>query len=208
MIYQRFSMLCNPRLAMAAMAFLLMTAIGCVRFTQPILKDEQVIVDNGILGKWVADDGKESIEVLPPKGDDKTYQVHDTDKDGKEGRFLVRLGKIQDTMVAEIQGDDFAPDGSEEYKAHFLPLYSFLIVYQIKPNLIVSSLDSDWLKKYLDAHPNELKVLDEGEKDIIVTSPTEQIQAFILKHYQDDGAMGEKGKFVRPGDPTTRAATK
>jgi hypothetical protein len=209
MIHKQLSILCKPRMLFAAMSVLLMTAVGCVRFTQPILKDEQVSVDvdKDILGKWVTDDGdKEAIEILPPRGDDKNYEVHYKDKEGKEGTFLVRFGKIQNTMVAEIHGGDFAPDSSETYKSHFLPLYSFLIIYQTKPNLIVSSMDSDWLGKYLDAHPNELKLIDKDS--MVVTSSTEDVQKFILKHQGDEKAMGEKGTLVRPGDPTTRAAAK
>ena len=209
MIHKRISIWCKPHLALAGLSMLLLTAVGCVRSVQPVLKDDQVIIDKDLVGKWVSSDGKATYEVQLPAGDDKTYQVHSFDNEGKDdGTYLVRLGKVQDLMILEARAADFAPQYDDGYKSHFLPLYSFLIVYQTKPNLVVSSLDMDWLKKYLEAHPTELQFFKPDEKSVILNSPPEEFQKFLLQHQGDDGAIGDKSTLVRPGDPTTRAAAK
>ena len=44
------------------MLILCLLATGCVRTTHPVLKDEQVVSNDALLGKWVSDDGKVSVE--------------------------------------------------------------------------------------------------------------------------------------------------
>src|SRR5438045_1127533 len=96
---------------------------GCVRTIQPILKDEQVVIDKSLVGKWVSDDGTESVEISPPS-EDKAHKVLYTDKDGKKGAFVVRLGKIGEMLIAEVRAEDPAPNAADLYKAHLIPLYS------------------------------------------------------------------------------------
>src|SRR5207244_2228794 len=83
---------------------------------------------------WVTDDGKQSAEIQPA-GEDKTYRLAYTDQDGKKAPLIGRLGKVGELTVAEFHADDPAPDSSDVYKVHLLPLYTFLIVHQPPPNL-------------------------------------------------------------------------
>jgi hypothetical protein len=183
---------------------LAMLVAGCVRTIQPVLKDDQVTMDNSLIGKWVSKDGKESVDIQPPGPNNKTYRVLYCDKDGKKADLLGRLGKIGEITVIELHADNPVPDASNAYKAHLLPVYSFLVVHQTTPQLIVSFMDQDWLKKYLVDHPDELKVIPNID-DQVVTSSTEELQAFLLRHYKDPGALGEQGVFVRPANATAPA---
>lgn len=186
------------------LAFSSLLATGCVRTMDPILTDEQVITDDSLIGRWVTKEGDESIEVQP-SGKEKMLKVVYSDSKGKKGPFLVRLGKINELMVAEIRPDEPAPDASDVYKAHLLPLYSFFIVQQTTPRLVLSTMSTEWLKKYLEEHPGELQVRNPGN-ELIVTAPTADFQTFLLRHHKDPGAIGEEALFVRPGDATTRPA--
>lgn len=179
---------------------------GCVRTIQPVLKDGQLKLDDSLVGKWVAKDGKESIAIQPPAPNTKTYRILYHDKDGKQAALLGRLGKVGDIMVIELHADNPVPDASTAYKAHLLPVYSFLVVHQTTPDLVVSFMDQDWLKKYLVDHPDELKVIPNID-DQVVTSSTDELQAFLLRHYKDPGALSEEGVFVRAPKATTHAAT-
>lgn len=180
---------------------------GCVRTIQPVLNDDQAIEDNALLGKWVTDDGKQTVDVQP--GDQANfYRVTYADEGGKKGAFLGRIGKVGELQLIELQPDDPAPAASDVYKAHLLKMYSFLLVRQTKPNLVVSTMSADWLKKYIDAHPGELQSISPSKDDLIVTSPTADFQVFLLRHWKDEGAFGDPGTFVRPGDPTTQATAK
>ncbi|MGA2500100.1 MAG: hypothetical protein ABSH20_20370, partial [Tepidisphaeraceae bacterium] len=49
-----------------AVSLLVLLAGGCVRSIQPILTDEQVIVDKSLAGKWVQKDGESSVEIGVP----------------------------------------------------------------------------------------------------------------------------------------------
>jgi len=180
---------------------------GCVRSMQPILADDQVLLNNDIVGNWVTDKGDETVVVSAPQGDDKVYKVLYTDKDGKKGAFLCRLGKVGDLLLAELHPDEPAPDATPVYKAHVLSVYSFLLLQQTKPNLVVSVMSQDWLDKYLKDHSGELQTIQWDKDNRIVTASTAAFQAFLLKHVKDDKAMGDPSTFVRPGDPATRSAT-
>ncbi len=193
------------RLMLLAFAVVASLAAGCVRSIQPILLEEQVIINPAVEGKWIEKDGK-SIVGVHPAGAEKTYGLLFTDKDGKKAPLHARLGKIGDYTIAEFHPDDPAPDASDVYRAHLLPLYSFLIVKESKPRLVMAVMSADWLKKFLDGHPNELKVAMLDKDNLIITSPTAEIQAFLLRHSKDEGALSDDMIYVRPGDPSTQPA--
>jgi hypothetical protein len=191
---------------MLMLVVLCLLATGCVRTTQPVLKDEQVTVDPSLLGQWVSEDGKESVDIQPPVPNSQTYRLIYRDSKGKQARLLGRIGKIGPLTVVELHAENPLPDASDVYKAYSLPVYSWLVVHQTTPQLIVSSMDPNWLKKYLAAHPGELKVIPNLDEPV-VTSSTDEFQAFVLKHYKDPGALGKRGVLIRPhpGDGTTAA---
>ena len=180
-----------------------MLAGGCVRSIHPILKDEQVILDGSVVGKWVSANGNESIEVRAPS-EDKIHDVIYTEGEGKKSALKVRLGKVGDLTIAEITAADPAPDAGDIYKSHIMRLYSLLIINETKPSLVISTVagKEDWLKKYVAQHPGELQLLD----DSIVTSSTEEFQAFILRHIKDEGFVGDKQTFTRPNDAAVKPA--
>ena len=188
-----------------AISLLVLLAGGCVRSIQPILTDEQAIVDKSLAGKWVQKDGESSVEIGAP-GDDKRFKLVYTEKDGKKGTFQARLGKIGEVLVAELKPEDPLPDASDVYKAHLIPVYSFLVVSQTKPDLIVAPMKGDWLKKHLDDNPKDLQFIKPSADDIIVTSPTADFQAFLAKHWKTEGAFGDPATFVRPDAAKPAAA--
>ena len=181
---------------------------GCVRSIQPVLKDDQLVLDDAVVGTWKPDDEKSLVEIQKP-GDDKSYKVLYTDKDGKKGTFMVRLGRIQNLLVAEVRPDDPAPAASDVYKAHLLPVYSFLVIHQTTPDIRFVLMDPEWLEKYLKDHPDELHLSPAGEggrDGWVITSPTSDIQAFLLRHRNDAKAFGEEARLVRQGPATAPAA--
>lgn len=190
-------------LAMLGGVLIALFATGCVRSVNPILNDDQVIVNNAVVGKWVSPNGTESV-AIKDAGPDKLYKLHYTESDGKTADLVGRLGKVGDLTIAEFHIADPAPGASDIYKLHLLPLYSFVVVDHIGRQLVFSNVggSDDWAKKHLADNQKEIQVI-EGS---IVTSKTDEIQAFLLRHIKDDGFLGEKQSWVRPGDPGTRPA--
>ena len=188
---------------LAAVVFALLAG-GCVRTSQPVLQDDQVFVDNSVLGKWVTKDSPDTIDIQA--GDqDKTYRVTYTDKDQKKGVFVARLGKVGDMQIAELAPEDTAATMNDTYKMHIVRLYSFFLVEQTKPQLQFRSMNTEWLQKYLDTHPTELQVAKVSNDNSFVTSSTAEFQAFLLKHAKDEGAFGEVSVLTRPEPAATPA---
>ena len=175
---------------------------GCVRTTHPVLKDEQVTSNDSLLGKWVSNDGKVSAELKP--GQSNKYKLSYSNEDGKTGNFIVRFGRIGDADVAEISADAFTPQTGDEYKSLLMPMYMMIVIQKTAPDLELTTMSVDWLKKYTQSHPDELEVTTPD--DAIVTSSTDDFQSFFITHLKDAGMLNDTTKFVRPGDPTTRPA--
>ncbi len=110
---------------------------GCVRNANPILNDDQVVSNDALLGKWVSQDGKITVELKP--GEDNGYKLTCTDEDGKTGAFIVRFGKLNDTMVAEVKADACTTQNSAEFRSLLLPLYAMIVIEKTSPQLVVSA---------------------------------------------------------------------
>ena len=181
---------------------------GCVRSVQPILTDAQVVTDNSVVGDWVSENGKTHL-TIQPADENKQYKVLYLDEDNKVGNFVVRLGKVENLLLAEIAPDNSDAKTSEMYQIHLLPLYSFMVVQQTHPEIKISLLDAKWLKKYIAGHSGELQTLRVGEKpddNIILNIPTADMQKFLIQHMKDEGAMPEPSRLVRAGSPATQPA--
>ena len=176
---------------------------GCVRTSQPVLQDDQVFVDNSVLGKWVTKDSPDTIDIQAGE-QEKTYRVIYTDKDQKKGVFIGRLGKVGDLQIGELAPEDTAASMNDTYKMHIVRLYSFFLIEQTKPQLQFRSMSAEWLQKYLEAHPMELQVAKVSNDNSFVTSSTAEFQAFLLKHAKDEGAFGDVSVLTRP-DPAVPA---
>lgn len=206
----------NPRPICAFLfVFLAFFSTGCVRSIQPILKDNQLTIDNAIAGKWTPVDGRAVAEITPSSITDKSYDLRYTEENGKVGLYKLRLGKVGPLLIAEIHPQTTPLDTyGVIYKVHFLPLYSFFVIQSHTDQKIeLLMLQPEWLWQYIKDHPADLPANAESKKDITLNATTDQIQSFLLAHIPDKektkNVWGDKpGIFIRPGDPTTQPATK
>jgi hypothetical protein len=189
---------------MASIGFALCVAMfvtGCVRSTQPILLDSQVIVDNSLVGKWVGNDTAkpQTIVVGAPDKDNLCDVVYtSTDSKGEHPiHVLARLGNLGDRLIAEVRPAPPA-EGSADASPLLMPLYSFVVVEKGNDQLTLSMLDGDWTQKYITAHPQELTTVNDANGNITaLNTPTNALQDFLKKHLGDDGALSDKTVFVR-----------
>jgi hypothetical protein len=65
----------------------LLTLGGCVPSLQPFYADKDLAFDPTLLGTWIGDDGKDTWEFT--KHGERGYKLHYTDKEGRQGRFVV-----------------------------------------------------------------------------------------------------------------------
>jgi hypothetical protein len=68
------------------------------------------------------------------------------------------------------------------YQAHSIPIHTTYAVKQIKPKLILSTLDFKWLETYLRRNPDELNLATFGHGKKVITSSTLDYQEFVEKH--------------------------
>jgi hypothetical protein len=181
---------------------LLMT-VGCVYTSHPVLKDEQVMVDKSLVGKWMPSDQETIFEIQPP-GADKVFTLVAVDNDGKATTVHFRIGKVGDLIVGEAL---VSLDTSTTQPASHEPRYMPVIIRQTSTQLAVSQFKAHWLKNYLHDHPGALQVADNTGNDVVITAPTADFQAFLLQHWKDPSALTDPITYVHPGDPTTRQAT-
>lgn len=193
----------------------MLLSIGCVRSINPILKPDQLTYDKVLLGRWVMVDknGQSDVDVTLQPGAENQYLVIKNSKDTQgKGNMVGHLGKVQDHLIFELTVDpqDITAEGVDKGYADFLlPTYYFMVLDKYSATTAeVRILSIQWLEEYLKAHPDELKVqkITGSSDSFIITSTTEELQAFLLKHMDDPNALSEAIQFVRPGDPSTQPA--
>lgn len=176
---------------------LAMLMIGCVRNTQRVLLQEQVVAMPELAGKWVPADeaDKQSFELV---ADGNQMRVSYRDSNGRLSRLVARLGKVQGLLIAEIGPDKPAPETGQVYEAHVLPLYSFFVMTQTGPELRGRAINADWFIKYADAHPQEIRLLQHGDSDRgVFDMSTADLQSFILKHWGEEKAWDQEKLWKR-----------
>jgi hypothetical protein len=92
-------------------------------------------------------------------------------------------------VETDIQQNDF-------YKCHLLPVHTFMRIQQQGDGLQMASLKQDWIKKYLQEHPDAIKheKVDDG---ILLTAQSKDMQAFLLKHDKTADAWDECSPMKR-----------
>ena len=176
--------------------------IGCVQSVHPFIKESQYTYDPSLAGKWADEDGN----VIAITGDQATnqYSAVTTEKDSKTGTYVIHMAKVQNhTLLDVAPGELPLENASDTYKAYFMPTHSFLLLDKTPTGLSITSMDADWAKKFIQANPNALAHLELDDR-VVLTAPTDQLQDFIFKHIDTDGAYGKPTEFKRVDSPATK----
>ncbi len=182
----------------------LLLIVGCVQSLQPFYANEQLTFDPAIAGQWVDVDGKNAINIPADDADakGKVYHVIHTDEKGKTGHYIVHLAKVDKYTLADVKPDELATGDSEQYAAQFLPVHTFFIVEITADELRIRPMNYDWFSKYMKAHPTELAFEQMDGDRIVLSAPTEKLQAFIVKNIDTPDAFSA-ASVMRRGKPTT-----
>lgn len=189
------------------MRTLLLTALlfvtGCVQSLHPFYTEEQLTFDKNLIGYWTDADGKNTFDIpeLDANAEDKSYRVFYTDEHGKTGEFIVRLARVDKYLIADVTPAERRDDASGMYKGLLLPVRSFFLVEAGGESLKLRSMDYDWLKKELETRPDAIRHERVGNDRILLTAPSDKLQAFVLKHMETPGAFGEWTEFKRTPKP-------
>ena len=183
------------KLFAVTIAMLLVASCGPVLTLNTLFRDSETILDPALLGTW----GEGETFVTFERGEGKTYKL--TYRDGTKVSVLVaELGCLDGQEFLDIYPAD--PEGDRaknEAYAPRLPLHTVMRVQVDDDELMLDSLDEDWVRKEVDRGSLELDaqhVLEAGD-GLFITLPTEKLQGFVRNHAYDDEAFP-------PSDPLPR----
>jgi hypothetical protein len=173
---------------------LLLTLGGCVPSLQPFYADKDVAFDPTLLGTWSDDGGSDTWEFT--KHGERGYKLHCTDEEGRQGRFVVFRFRLAGNNLLDLYPEEPEPQADEFYKRHLLRLHTFLLVLQSEPTVRITTLDPDWLQRFLANNATALQHQRVAER-LILTASTAELQNFILAHLKTPGAFGEPDELIR-----------
>jgi hypothetical protein len=154
---------------------------GCLPSLHPLYNDKTLIFKEELIGKWMQDDG--GFWQFKRAGD-KEYELRICDdQQGEIGRFSAHLIEIKGLMFLDLFPDDKPLEDLDDfYKIHILPVHTFMKVDQINPNLRLRMIDYDEVKKMIENNPNIIKHEVVDDDRIVLTSSTEELQNFVVRH--------------------------
>jgi hypothetical protein len=128
---------------------------GCVPSLRPLYTDKDVIFDQSVLGVWAEDGSKETWALT--RGGEQEYRLVHTDEDGKKGEFAAHLLNVEGRMDLDLYPVEPELPQNDFYRDHMLRVHSFVAVLQTEATIRISSLEPEWLKKFLDKQPSALR---------------------------------------------------
>jgi hypothetical protein len=174
-------------------ALLLMT--GCIPSLHAVYRAKDLVFDPQLVGAWGKPDGRDSWKFTESGA--KSYRMTYTDREGTASSFKAHLSKLDDMTLLDLEPEKEEIRGNDFYKAYLLPLHTFFRVEKLDAkNLELTTIDHDWLKRYLKDNPGAIEH-SVVEGTVLLTAPTEELQAFLLKQGQTDGAFTKPLRMTR-----------
>ena len=172
----------------------LMLSAGCIRSLHPMYTEKDIVFESSLIGQWAEDESAEVWD-FSKEGTDK-YRLVYTDDTGKLGTFDAHLLKIEGFLFIDVFPTK--PDLKENdfYQSHLLSVHTFVYVKQIEPTLQLSFPNPDWLKDLLKEDPGAIEH-EMINSEIVLSAPTEKLQAFWLKHLDKEGAFDDFSNMKR-----------
>lgn len=177
---------------------------GCIPImsVNPFYTSSDVVFEEKLLGTWVDDiNNPKSTWQFTGSNDpnDKIYKLLFTDDKGEKGLFAAHLLKLQNKLFLDVFPAEYASDvNSSEFKYPYtyslvfmIPVHTILKVDSIEPQLLLVMTEVEKIKELLKEHPDSIAYTEEAGR-IILTSPTKDIQNFILKYADDEKLFPDK----------------
>lgn len=179
---------------------------GCVPVLclHPLYTKENIVLEKKLLGAWVDDvnNPESTWEFNRLDEPENAYNLIFTDEDGKKGSFVAHLLKLQDKLFLDVYPKElpWEPDDPNKmdwpYNSFFLiPAHTFMKIDSIEPQLKMRLALESNVKELITEDPNVLQHMTIGER-LVLTAPTKELQAFILKHVDDDTLFADAVTLV------------
>ena len=185
--------------------------VGCsVPSLNPLYTEKELVFDPALVGVWV--DGGQTWAF--EKAGDKSYKLLHNDGKGRTGTFDAHLVTLNDYLFLDISVIDLgAKDESRDelLTRTLIPGHLFLKVTESGPMLKLAWMDRRWLETELEGNPKSIAHIRNGNQTsrtapapaIVLTAPTEELQAFVIKYADDKKAFVETTILTRKEMPDT-----
>ncbi|NMC43582.1 MAG: hypothetical protein GYA46_06660 [candidate division Zixibacteria bacterium] len=172
----------------------LMALCGCIPLSlAPFYTEKDLVYEPALIGFWVSGDdggGSVSFEQSGANG----YLMIMKDSTG-EVSFDVRLFRIGGKLFMDLCPQSLA-ELNRLAEMDAIPGHSLVRVDRIEPTLVTSDLEDDWMKAKMKEDPKALAHVVTDDR-LVLTATTEENQAFIVKHMNDEGAFDDPEEMRR-----------
>lgn len=172
----------------------LLVLCGCIPLSlHPLYTEKDLVFDDALIGIWEMENGEE--EFVFEKSGPLTYTMIEKEEYG-EAEFDAHLLKLGDELFLDLYPRNYGDDMNSMLRDHLVPVHSFYRIHQLEPALILSTFDYSWLENRLEENEKALPhaYLDDG---LVLTASTAELQAFVLKHLETEGAFSETETLER-----------
>lgn len=185
---------------------------GCVPILSlyPFYNREDIVLEKKLFGTWVDDvNNPETIwEFKHINEPNNAYKLIFTDEDGKKGSFVAHLLKLQNKLFLDIYPSElpWEPDDPNKmdwpYNSFFLiPAHTFMKIDSMEPQLKIRLVLESNIEELLKEDPKAVKHMSIGER-LVLTASTKELQAFVLKHTDDDSLFSDEITLFRKDSKT------
>lgn len=157
----------------------LITLAGCIPSLNPVYRQEDLVFDSSVLGTWAQTGQKARWEFQ--KRDDTSYKLLYTDNEGRQGRFVAHLAKIEGELFLDLFPEQLEMEVNSFYSFHLVPIHTIYRVRQTKPQLELAAIDYKWLDEELNKEPATIQSSALNGRRLI-TASTDDVRAFVVKN--------------------------
>ena len=191
----------------AFVPFLLLAALaGCIPSVHPFYTKTDVVFEAGLVGEWQAkEESSDPQRWKFEKGEEKSYKLTVTEKEGKHGEFKAHLFKLKDEHFLDIVPNECRFDTNQAEMISFSIIAGHLLVRvaQLEPDLKFAFFDFDWLEKFLEKNPKSLAHYHE-ENRLVLTADTPELQRFVVQHLAEDELFQKPRELSRKSSSTSK----
>lgn len=151
---------------------------GCVTSLQPLVTDENAVVDADLIGTWKQTNGDSTWEF---QSENRGYHVIITAEQGKRGEFHGLLTELDGRRYLDLKPDLDSLETLDFYKWHLLPMHSFLRLDVTDDKMDLALMNIQWLQQYLQQHPGAIATQEIDDRHVL-SAPTAELRAFVAAH--------------------------
>jgi hypothetical protein len=190
---------------------------GCIPMSvYPFYTEKDLVFNADLLGMWISSD--DESHYLFEQADSTAYTMTYREGD-KESKYDAHLFKLGNVLFLDVYPRDESITADDMLLEHLVRVHSCYRVRQITPTPVFCTFDYGWLKDELakdpkapahvvfddqldsDAAVADSQGVEEGVSlnwgRVILTAPTADVQAFMLKHLETEGAFSDSEEMHR-----------